>query len=120
MKYMLMIWDNPGTRELFSGDEGKPLMAAMDELFAELRESGELIGTEGLADPSNAKLVRIEHGAPVVTDGPLAESKEHMGGYVLLDCESIDRAVEIATRWPSAAYGAVEVWPLMDSSGMEM
>jgi hypothetical protein len=43
-----------------------------------------------------------------------------MGGYVLLDCESIDRAVEIATRWPSAPYGAVEVWPLMDSAGMEM
>ncbi len=120
MKYMLMIWDNPGTRELFSGDEGKRLMAAMDELFAELRESGELIGTEGLADPSNAKLVRIEQGAPVITDGPLAESKEHMGGYVLLDCASVDRAVEIATRWPSVAYGAVEVWPLMDSAGMEM
>lgn len=120
MKYMLMIWDNPGSRELFMSDEGQPLIAAMDELFTELRQSGELIGTEGLADPSNAKVVRIEHGAPVITDGPLAESKEHMGGYVLLDCESIDRAVEIATRWPSAAYGAVEVWPLMDSAGMEM
>jgi hypothetical protein len=120
VKYLLMIYDKPGTRELFMSDEGQELIAATGAIVEELRGSGELIATEGLADPSNARSVRIEQGAPVVTDLSLAESKEHMGGYMLLDLESMERAVEIATRWPSAAHGRLEVWPVMGSAGLEM
>jgi hypothetical protein len=120
MKYMLMIYDKPGTRELFMSEEGKPLMAAADAIMAELTESGELLSGEGLADPSNTRTIRMQNGAPVVTDGPLAESKEHFGGYLLLDCESIERATEIATRWPSVPYGALELRPIMDPAGHEM
>ena len=49
------------------------------------------------------KTVRSADGPPVVTDGPLAEAKEHFGGYLIVDCKSDDRAVEIAAKWPSAA-----------------
>jgi hypothetical protein len=56
----------------------------------------------------------------VATDGPFAEAKEHMGGYLIVDCESIDRATEIATRWPNARFGAMEVRPVMDTAGTEM
>jgi len=117
---MLLIYDNPGTRELFQSEEGKPLMEAAGSLMAELTESGELLSTEGLADPVNTRSVRIENGAPVVTDAPLAESKEHFGGYLRLDCESLDRALEIAKRWPSLPYGALEVRPIMYAGGTEM
>ena len=55
-----------------------------------------------------------------MTDGPLAEAKEHFGGYLLLDCESIERATEIAARWPNARFAAMEVRPIMDASGTEM
>ena len=120
MRYLMMIFDKPGTRELFMSDDGKELMAATDTVMEELKASGELLSTEGLADPAQARSVRIEQGAPVITDGPLAESKEHMGGFLMLDCERPERALEIASRWPSAAYGHVEVWPLMGSGGMEM
>jgi hypothetical protein len=116
----MMIFDKPGTRELFMSEDGKQLMAATDALMEELRTSGELLGAEGLADPSNARSVRIEQGAPVITDGPLAESKEQMGGFLMLDCESGERALEIASRWPSAAHGHVELWPLMVAAGEEM
>jgi hypothetical protein len=54
-----------------------------------------------------------------VTDGPFAESKEHLGGYLIVDCESMDRTVDIASRWPNARFCAMEVRPLMDTSGME-
>jgi hypothetical protein len=120
MKYMLLIYDNPDTRELFNSEEGKPLMAAVESLMGELTESGELLSTAGLADPANTRSVRIQNGAPVVTDGPLAEAKEHFGGYLMLDCESVDRATEIAKRWPSVPYGPVEVRPVMHAEGMEM
>jgi hypothetical protein len=120
MKYMLLIYDNPDTREIFFGEEGEGLMKEIEELMAELTESGELIGGEALADPSQARTVRVREGAPVVTDGPLAETKEVFGGYLLVDCESIERATEIAARWPNARFCAMEVRALMEQSGTEM
>ena len=101
MRFMLMIYDNPDTRELFTGPEGKDLMAEVDAVMAQLTESGELVGGEALADPSNTRTVRVQEGVPVVTDGPLAEAKEHFGGYLMVECETIERAVEIAAAWPS-------------------
>jgi hypothetical protein len=120
MKYLLMIYDNPDTRAIFFGESGKGLMAEVDVLMQELRESGELIGTEALADPTITKTVRVEGGVSVITDGPLAEAKEQFGGYLLLDCESLERAIEIAERWPSAPFAPLEVRPVMDPAGMEM
>jgi hypothetical protein len=120
MKYMLLIYDNADTRERFFGNEGDALMAEVDALMAELTESGELVGGEALADPSQSRIVRPQDGVPVATDGPFAEAKEHMGGYLIVDCESIDRATEIATRWPNARFGAMEVRPIMDTAGTEM
>jgi hypothetical protein len=119
MKFMLLIYDNPDTRELFFSDEGKGLMAEMETLMNELRESGELVSTEALADPSNTKTVRVQDAVPVVTDGPLAEAKEHFGGYLVVDCESVERATEIAVRWPSARFCPLEVRPIMDAGGAE-
>jgi hypothetical protein len=120
MKYMLLIYDNDDTREHFFGPDGGPLMAEIDAIMAELTESGELVGGEALADPSQSRVVRPRDGVPVATDGPYAEAKEHMGGYLIVDCESIDRATEIATRWPNSRFGAMEVRAIMDVSGTEM
>jgi hypothetical protein len=120
MKYMLLIYDNPDTRELFSGPEGESLMAEIDAIMKELTESGELIGGEALADPSQTVTVRPRDGVPAVTDGPLAEAKEHFGGYLMVEVESSERATEIAMRWPNSRFGAMEVRPLMDASGTEM
>jgi hypothetical protein len=120
VKYMLLLYDNPGTRELFSGEEGGGLMAEIDALMKELTESGELVGGEALADPSNTKTVRVRDGVPEITDGPLAEAKEHFGGYLMIDCETPERATEIAARWPSSRFTPIEVRPLMDTAGAEM
>ena len=115
MKYMLMIYDNPDTRELVSSPEGQALLGEVESLMAQLTESGELVAGEALADPSQTRTVRIADGAPVVTDGPLAEAKEHFGGYLIVECDSIERAVEIASSWPSARFAPMEVRPVMDA-----
>ena len=120
MRFMLMIYDNADTRELLTGPEGKDLMAEVEAVMAQLTASGELVGGEALADPSNTRTVRVQEGVPVVTDGPLAEAKEHFGGYLMVECESIDRAVEIAAAWPSARLRPLEVRQVMDPGGMEM
>ena len=120
MKYIVLIYDNANTRETFFGEQGEELMAEVDAIMKELTDSGELVGGEALADPSNTRTIRLVDGAPAITDGPFAEAKEHLGGYLILDCESIERAAEIARRWPSARFTPLEVRPLMDTSGAEM
>ena len=117
MKYMLLIYDNADTRERFFGPEGKSLGGEIDALMAELAASGELVGGEALADPAQTRSIRGQDGAPVVTDGPLAEAKEHFGGYLIVDCESPERATEIAARWPNARFAAMEVRPIMSVGG---
>jgi hypothetical protein len=120
MKYMLLIYETAGTREAFSSDENSHLMAAVGEIMSELTGSGELIGGEALADPSNSRTFRLQGGDRVTTDGPFAEAKEHLGGYLLLECETLERASEIAARWPILPSGALELRPLMGGSGEEM
>lgn len=120
MKYMLLIYNNPATYEAWSEQERAALFGEVDVIMKELAESGELVGGEALADPSQTKTVRVRDGVPAITDGPFAEAKEQFAGYLTVECESLERAVEIATRWPDARYFAMEVRPVMDTSGTEM
>jgi len=114
MQHMLLIYETPDTREIFMGDDGKELMAQVNAVMQELTESGELVGGQALAEPSRAKSVRTGGGSPVVTDGPFAEAKEHIGGYVIVECEP-ERALEIASRWPAVGSGGMEVRPILET-----
>jgi hypothetical protein len=121
MKYMLLIYNRPGFAEQLSDQERAELFGEVDALMAELSESGELVDGQALADPSNTRTVRLGAGQPAVTDGPFMESKEQFAGYVTVDCDSVERAVEIAARWPDVRLGgAMEVRPLMHDTGTDM
>jgi hypothetical protein len=119
MKYMLLIYNNMSVYENLPEAERQALFGAVGEIVAELRESGELIGDAALADGALTKTVRVRDGEILTTDGPFAEAKEQFAGYLLIDCETQDRAVEIAARWPDAKYFAMEVRPVMQTSGGE-
>jgi hypothetical protein len=119
VKYMLLIYESPGARELFNSDEGAELMARVTAMMQEISESGELVDTGALAEPSNAKSVRAGSGTPAITDGPFIEAKEHFGGYLLVDCD-LERALDIAARWPTTPAGGIEVWPLMYHAGADV
>lgn len=120
MKYMLLIYNNPAAYAAWSEQERAALFADVDAIMKEITESGELIGTNALADASTARTIRVRDGVPAVTDGPFAEAKEQLAGYLLLECDSPERAIDIATRWPDARYFAMEVRPVMEDSGTEM
>jgi hypothetical protein len=120
MKFMLLIYMNPGAFDALPEDERTALMAEFEEVNKELSESGEFIGGRALADPSTGKVVRVRDGVPATTDGPFAESKEQLAGYYVLDVENMERAVEIAVRDPASRLWAIEVRPVMMEDGADM
>ena len=123
MKYVILIYGNPESRAIWGQmpaeqrAEGFQAYAALDE---ELAASGELIVSEALADPSQAKRVVAREGQVVTSDGPFAEAKELLAGFYLLECDSLDRAVQIAARVPEADLGLVEVRPVLQLGGTEI
>jgi hypothetical protein len=120
MKYILLIRNNAEFMESLSAPERDAIMADVDKIMAELAETGELLGGQALGHPSNTKTVRFRDGLPVTIDGPFAEAKEQLAGYLIVDVETEQRAVDIAARWPDARYGAMEVRAIMDQTGTEM
>lgn len=123
MKYLILIYSNPASREIWEGfsddqrAEGYRYYAALTE---ELAAAGELIVSEALADPSLTTRVSVRDGQTLASDGPFAETKELLGGFFLLECESHERAVEIAARVPEAELGLVEVRPVLGLGGTEL
>jgi hypothetical protein len=122
VKYLILIYSNPASREIWEGftddqrAEGYRYYAALTE---ELAAAGELIVSEALADPSLTKRVSVRGGQTFTSDGPFAEAKELLAGFFLLDCESAERAVEVAARVPEAELGLVEVRPVLRLGGTE-
>jgi len=117
VKYVILIYQNPESRAIWEGlsdarrAEG---YAAYADLNQDLTASGELIVTEALADPAQARQVTVRAGRPITSDGPFAEAKEHLAGFYLVDCASVERAVEIAARIPGVEELTVEVRPVVD------
>ena len=123
MKYLILIYSNPQSRaawEAFPPDQRAEGLAAYAALTEDLQASGELIVTEALADPSLTQRVSVSEGRTMTSDGPFAEAKELLAGFFLIECESAERAIEVAARVPEAPLGLVEVRPVMDLSGFEM
>jgi len=134
MKYMILLYGSqqdydalagkaaPG-RPAWSGEDFAAMGTFMAAFTRELTESGELVETRGLTAPVHARRIRLQDGVPVVTDGPYAETQEVLAGYWIVECESFDRATDIAARltdtpgpeWIRAAAPAVDVRPIAES-----
>jgi hypothetical protein len=113
MQYMLLIYDDP---QAWAGLSETDRNAVMREYFAytdELREQGRFVAADALQAVDTARSVRIQEGEVTTTDGPFAETKEHLGGYYVIDVDSIDEAIDWAAKVPSARFGTIEVRPIM-------
>lgn len=123
MKYVILIYGNPESRAIWEqmpAEQRAEGFQAYAELNEDLAASGELIVSEALADPSQARRVVLREGQVVTSDGPFAEAKELLAGFYLLECDSMDRAVQIAARVPEADLGLVEVRPVLELGGTDM
>ena len=120
VKYMLLIYSNPESWAGLSAEQREALGRDHAALTQELAEQGLLVSSAGLADPITSRTVMVRDNTQTTTDGPYAEAKEHLAGFYLVECDDVDQAIEYAARMPDAKYVAVEVRPVMDTSGLEM
>jgi hypothetical protein len=123
---MIMLYGSQQDYDIMSGKpSSKPAMSAedvaamhahMESLHEDLAKSGELVDGQGLTAPVHARRVQLRGGAPVVTDGPYPEAQEVLAGFTIVECESFDRATQIAARFvnPDAEGEYVDVRPVMD------
>jgi len=117
MKYLLMIYVNPSVMAELSEEDQKEVFAAHERFGALTSEAGELVGFAALDAPEATATVRVRDGVPAVTDGPYVEAKEFLAGYYVVDAVTPERAHELAALIPDARYTAIEVRPLVNSSG---
>ena len=133
MKYMILIYGSQQDYDAMAGkpEPGRPgwtqeQFAAMGEFMEafnqELAESGELVETRGLTAPVHTRRLQLRAGVPVVTDGPYPESEEVLAGYWIVECDSFDRATQIAGRLAETpgpdhvrAHALVDVRPVAES-----
>jgi hypothetical protein len=111
MKYLLQIYDRSATERRLAAEEED---AIVDEYLA-LGQSPAVIGGEQLQPVETATTVRVQGGKTLLTDGPFVEAKEHLGGYLVVEVDELDAALEIAARIPAARMGgAIEVRPVVE------
>ena len=113
MKYMILINASQqdydamtgrpgGTTPAWTSDDFAALGTFMESFNRDLAESGELVDTQGLTAPAHTRRIQLQAGVPVVTDGPYAEAEEVLAGYWIVECDSFDRATQIAARLTDA------------------
>jgi hypothetical protein len=114
MRYMLLIYGcsrpEPGT------PERDAKITAVREFTQRCVDDGVFLAADPLHTTDAATTVRVRDGEALITDGPFAETAEQLGGYFLLDCADLDQALGYAARCPMAAYGSVEVRPILEVS----
>jgi hypothetical protein len=114
MKYIIAMFGDSNTMfEVKSPEWIRDMIKFMGDIDQELRSSGEFVDGHGLADPSQAKTVRLQDGVPVATDGPFAEAKESLAGWWIIEGTE-QRAIEIASRCVAFTEEPVEVRQVMD------
>ena len=114
MQYMFLIYNTPESEPTYGSPEFQTMMAGFAAFNEKATADGVLRGGEALKGIETATSVRVRGGQVETMDGPFAETREHLGGYYVLDLPDLDTALRYAAQIPVAAFGTVEVRPLMD------
>lgn len=119
MKYLLLCCHEEKKRDSMSESE---CVAVMEETMAHceaLKKSGHLVAVEQLEPVQMAMTVQVRNGKLSVTDGPFAETKEQIGGFFLIDARDLNEAIQVASKFPSARFGSLEVRPVKELPGSD-
>lgn len=109
MQFAMLIYESPQAFALRKSDGNDAYTGAWRAYYKALVESGVYVGGDPLEVPETGTTVRIQEGKRGVQDGPCADTKEQLGGFIILDLPSLEAALEWAARCPAASMGAVEV-----------
>ena len=113
MEYMLLIYHNEDEALGRSEAEKQGIFQEFGAFTQSVMKSGHRKAGAPLEFTKSAATVRVRDGKTMVTDGPFAETKEQLGGYVLIEAKDLDEAISIAARIPGAKHGSIEVRPIM-------
>lgn len=111
MKYMLLICVDESIT--FSEEHHAVTASATQAWVEDTTSRGIRLHGDGLRSVDDATTVRVRDGAVLLTDGPFAETKEQIAGYDMIDCASLDEAIEVAAKHPAAGFGSIEVRPVL-------
>ena len=114
MKFMFLIYHDETTLDSLPDGEMQGLVDAALGYDEELRQSGHYIVSNALQRGRTARTIRVRGGNATTTDGPFAETKEQLGGFFLVEAKDIDEACAIASRFPPARIGTIEVRPVQE------
>ena len=112
MQFALMIYHTPEEFDMRNNDYSDPRLGAWRAYYKALVAAGVYVGANALEVPETGTTVRVKDGKRRVQDGPYADTKEQLAGFIILEVPSIDAALKWAARCPGASIGAVEVRPL--------
>ena len=112
MKYLCLAYEEENKLNALSKAEWDVLRNETLAYVEELRKNGRLIAAEALQSVRTATTVRVRNGKVAQTDGPFAETKETLGGFFLINAQSLNEAIAVASKWPSARLGSIEVRPI--------
>jgi hypothetical protein len=119
MKYLCLAYEEERVLSDLSQSEWHALRDETLAYVESLRQSGHLIDALPLQSATTASTLRVRKDTLSVTDGPFAETKEQLGGYFLIEAADLDEAIRIASKWPSARIGAIEVRPVEEALRLE-
>ncbi len=114
MRYMMLVYSTMGPDGL-TPEEDARIRGGHQRVMEEATRKGVLVGAEPLAPTSTTTTVRMQDGKALVVDGPFAETKEHLAGYYIIDCENLDEAIEWAAKIPTERQGnpgCIEIRPM--------
>ena len=114
MKYLCLVYVEEKTLNAMTRDERVALSDESMAYWDGLQKIGQLLGASPLHPVETATTVRVRDGKVSTTDGPFAETKEQLGGYLLIDVRDLNDAVRIASKFPAAQYGSIEVRPIKE------
>ena len=114
MRFMFAIYHEEKVLDALPEGEMQALVDAALEYTDGLRRSGHYIASDALQRPQTARTIRVRGGKVSITDGPFAETKEQLGGFFLVEAKDMDEACAIASRFPPARVGIIEVRPVRE------
>ncbi len=112
MKYLCLAYEEEQKLNGLSRSEWDALRRETLDYVEALWTSGHLVITNALQSARTAATVRVRSGKLSVTDGPFAETKEQLGGFFLIETKDLNEAIQVASKWPSARLGTIEVRPI--------
>ena len=114
MRYLCLIYDEESKWGTMPKEQAEAMMGEYFAFTEGIKQSGHYVGGEALQPTQTATTVRVRGGKISTTDGPFAETKEHLGGYYLINAKDLNDAIAVAAKIPSSRIGSIEIRPIQE------